>query len=521
VKLLASAAALVCVLALVPPALAAKPADFERAAPDRASARVSAPRPFNLVGLHWRGRATPDVELRVRRSRGWGRWQHLGVHGGGGSDPVWVGRARTVQYRLDRRVPGLRLHFVSVGKRRSKARAAQTTTPFPYVPREDWGASSCVPREAPSYGSVKAVHVHHTVSLNDYTPEEAPQIVLAICRYHRNSNGWNDIGYNALVDKYGTIYEGRAGGLDQAVIGAHAQGFNSQTAGIANIGDYTSVGASPAALSATATYLRWKLGVHGEPLSGPVTLTSAGGPASRYPAGTRVTLERVIGHRDTGKTSCPGDALYRQLREIRAIVEGGAPFATASARMTTDLVDQQLDYATVVPVNGVLTGPDGNPLAGHAVELQVNSDSAWRTARRATTGADGTFATYLLPRKRMYVRVRYPGSGDIRGSVSPRVLLNLHPVLSFVRPPRHGLRGRRVLVAGTVAPRKRVVTVVLQQRISGRWRKVGTRAARTRRGRFETSFVPAFRAAYRYYAVARSDLDTDRGASELRSLRVR
>jgi hypothetical protein len=119
------------------------------------------------------------------------------------------------------------------------------------------------------------------------------------------------------------------------------------------------------------------------------------------------------------------------------------------------------------------------------------------------------------------VRVRYPGTADLRGSASPRLLLNLRPVLSFVRPPRRGLRGRRVVVAGTVAPRKRVVSVVLQQRISGRWRKVGTRAVRTRRGRFEASFVPAFRAGYRYYAVARSDLDTDRGASELRSLRVR
>jgi N-acetylmuramoyl-L-alanine amidase len=522
VKLLASAAALVCVLALVPPALAAEPADFELAAPDQASARVSAPRPFNLVGLHWRGGATPDVELRVRRGHGWGRWQHLGVHGGSGSDPVWVGRARTVQYRLDRRVPRLRLHFVSVGRPRPRARAAQTTTtPFPYVPREDWGASGCVPREAPTYGSVQAVQVHHTVSLNDYSPEEAPQMVLAICRYHRNSNGWNDIGYNALVDKYGTIYEGRAGGLDQAVIGAHAQGFNSQTAGIANIGDYTSVGASPEALSATATYIRWKLGVHGQPLSGPVTLTSAGGSASRYPAGTRVRLERVIGHRDTGQTACPGDALYGQLGEIRAMVEGGAPFATVSARVTAAVADRRVDYGELVPVNGTLAGPDGSPLAGQVVEVQVNSDNFWRTSRRVTTGADGVFATDLKPAKRMYVRVRYPGSPDVRGSASPKLLLNLRPVLSFDRPPRRGRRGRRVVVAGTVAPRKRAVTVVFQQRIGGRWRKVGTRRTRTRRGRFETSFVPAFRAAYRYYAVAPSDLDTDRGASELRSLRVR
>jgi hypothetical protein len=363
--------------------------------------------------------------------------------------------------------------------------------------------------------------VHHTVSLNDYTPEEAPQIVLAICRYHRNSNGWNDIGYNALVDKYGTIYEGRAGGLDQAVIGAHAQGFNSQTAGIANIGDYTSVGASPEALSATATYIRWKLGVHGEPVSGPVTLTSAGGSASRYPAGTQVTLERVIGHRDTGKTSCPGDALYDQLDEIRAQVEAGTPFATFAARVTAALADQRVDYGELVPVNGTLVGPDGNPLAGQVVEVQVNSDNAWRTSRRVTTGPDGFFATDLKPAKRMYVRVRYAGSAEVRGSASPRLLLNLRPVLRFERPPRLARRGRRVTVAGTVAPRKRVVSVVFQQQTRGRWRKVGARSVRTRRGRFETSFVPAFRAPYRYYAVAKADLDTDRGASELRSLRVR
>jgi hypothetical protein len=189
--------------------------------------------------------------------------------------------------------------------------------------------------------------------------------------------------------------------------------------------------------------------------------------------------------------------------------------------VTAALADRRVDYGELVPVNGTLAGPDGSPLAGQVVEVQVNSDNVWRTSRRVTTGADGVFATDLKPAKRMYVRVRYPGSPDVRASASPRLLLNLRPVLSFDRPPRRGRRGRRVVVAGTVAPRKRVVTVMFQQRISGRWRKVGTRSVRTRRGRFQTSFVPAFRAAYRYYAVVPSDLDTDRGASELRSLRVR
>ena len=521
-KLLASAAALLCVLCLVPPALAAGAADFETRAPDRAAARIVAPQPFNLVGLHWRGNASPDAEIRVRRGDRWSRWQHLGAHGTGVSDPVWVGRARTVQYRLSRRVPGLRLHFVALGKRRVRARTSQTTnTPFPYVSREDWGADQCPPRTGPVYGEVKAVHVHHTVSMNDYTPAEAPQIVLAICRYHRNSNGWNDIGYNALVDKYGTIYEGRAGGLDKAVIGAQAQGFNAQTAGVANIGDYTSVGASDAALAATATYIRWKLAVHGQPLSGPVTLTSSGGPASRYPAGAHVTVDRVLGHRDTGKTACPGDGLYAQLDDIRTLVVSGTPFATPAAHVTAALADSNANYGQTVPVSGVLVGPDGSTLAGQAVEVQVNSDNAWRTARRVTTGTDGAYATDLKPAKRMYVRVRYAGSADVRAAASPQLLLRLRPVVTLSRPPSTATRGRRLTVKGTVAPRKRVVTVVFEQLVSGRWRTVGLRAARTRRSRFATSFTPAFRAGYRYYAVAASDLDTDSGASARVPLRVR
>ena len=535
-KLPASAAAWACVLLALPGIAAAKPFDFELAPRGTAGAasvgdvspKIATKHRFNLLGMRWRGRALPEIEVRVRRpGRGWSRWHELEVHADHSpdgervrraSDPLWVGTANGVQYRLSRPVRGLRLHFVNVA---AVARAAQDPQPA-VVTRAQWGASGCPPRDGPSYGSVKAVHVHHTVSLNDYSPEEAPAMVLAICRYHRNSNGWDDIGYNALVDKYGVLYEGRAGGLDQAVIGAQAQGFNSETAGIASIGDHTSVGATPETLDALARYIRWKLQVHGQPLSGPVELRSSGGSATRYPAGSRVTVERVIGHRDTGKTVCPGELLYAQLDDLRArVATGVATVPTFSTSLSATLADHRVDFGQVVPVTGLLAGPDGGPLAGEQLEVQVNGDGRWSTARRVLSAADGTFVTDLKPRMRMYVRLRFPGRAELRRASSARMLLRLRPAIVLRRPRSRSAPGVRVPVAGRIGPRKRVVHLVLQQHVRGRFRKVGAGAVRVRRGRFSTSFVPGFRDRYRYAVVAKPDDDTDRGSTGWLRLRVR
>jgi hypothetical protein len=547
VKLPASAAACVCALLALPATAAGEPRapfDFELApgpVAGAASAGSVVSRPlrtahrFHLVGMRWRGRAEPAIALRVRRPhRGWSRWQRVAAHRDhnpdprrgepmrAASDPLWVGNADAVQYRLSEPVPGLRLHFVNVAAAtRPRLRAAQEPQPD-MVTRAEWGAGGCPPRSSPGYGSVKAVHVHHTVSLNDYSPDEGRAMVLAICRYHRNSNGWDDIGYNALVDKYGVLYEGRAGGLDQAVIGAQAQGFNAETAGIASIGDHTSVGATPQTLDALARFIRWKLGVHLQPLSGPVTVRSSGGSASRYAAGANVTLERVIGHRDTGRTACPGQLLYDQLGQLRAMVASGvagAPLAVASVSAT--LADYWADHGQVVPISGVLAGPDGAPLPGELVEVQVNGDGRWVTSRRLGTGADGSFATDLKPRKRMYVRTVYPGRPDLRRAFSSRLLLRLRPVIAVLRPVRRSRPGAAVRVEGTVGPRKRFVHVVLEQHVRGRYRKVGSRVVRARRGRFRTSIVAAFRDRYRYSVVAKPDDDTDRGTSGWLPLQVR
>ncbi len=152
--------------------------------------------------------------------------------------------------------------------------------------------------------------------------------------FHVKSNGWNDIGYNFLVDRFGTIYEGRYGGVDRNVVGAHALGFNTGSVGIALLGTYGNTKPSAAAQDAIARVIAWRLDLaHVDPTS---TLTFVSGGSERYAAEIPVQLKAVSGHRDTGSTECPGNALYARLGAIAASARaiGGAkifePKATAA-----------------------------------------------------------------------------------------------------------------------------------------------------------------------------------------------
>ena len=101
----------------------------------------------------------------------------------------------------------------------------------PIVTRAGWGADEALRSGAPLYGVVRCAFVHHTVNGNTYSRSQAPALVRGIYYYPRRSNGWRDIGYNFLIDRFGTIYEGRYGGVAKAVIGAQVLGFNSMSTG--------------------------------------------------------------------------------------------------------------------------------------------------------------------------------------------------------------------------------------------------------------------------------------------------
>jgi hypothetical protein len=407
--------------------------------------------------------------------------------------------------------------------------SARAQTPAPgsraapqILPREQWGADQCRPRAAPAYGEVQVGFVHHTVNANGYAPQDSAAIVLSICRYHRNDNGWRDIGYNFLVDRYGQIFEGRAGGIDQPVIGAQAQGYNGVSTGVANIGTFSQAPQTAEGVRATAELLAWKMSLHGAPVAGPVEVVSAGGPTNRYRDGSAVTFQRISGHRDADRTSCPGEALFAQLPEIRARAAELAPQCAVrpppGGAVSLEADDRTLDYPQPALLRGRATSVDGSPLVDAPISVQVAGSRGFVTVGRTATGADGTWATELPTQYSRSLRAvaRLPQGGLIG---SPRLDVQVAPQLALRTPTR--VRARRSFtVRGGIRPRRpRATLVIARPGSDGAMHTVARIALRVTAGRFSAR-VRLRRAALHEMYVAFTG-DGRNGAARSPSVRVR
>ncbi|MGH2879508.1 MAG: N-acetylmuramoyl-L-alanine amidase [Solirubrobacteraceae bacterium] len=268
----------------------------------------------------------------------------------------------------------------------------------PIIARSVWAQGGAPPAVAPEYGSVKLAFVHHTENPDGYSAAAVPGMLRSIYEFHRFGRGWNDIGYNFVIDRFGRIWEARAGGIDEPVIGAQAGGYNAYSTGISILGTYSAQRISAAALAALEHLIAWKLSLHGAPCEGHVTVkvTPKGAVYSRFPAGARVSLPRVAGHRDADSTDCPGDALYGELTSAR---HAAAALAVSPSRMILQPLLGEGGAAS--GVIGSLGRLAGQPLVGAAVAIQQRVVShkgqtvLERTVAQAATDGAGRFQVPL------------------------------------------------------------------------------------------------------------------------------
>jgi uncharacterized protein with LGFP repeats len=316
--------------------------------------------PFSMVALTADDMSGMSARVRAKQSDGsWGPWYEaealdgVGEEGKGspGTDPVFVGRTTAVQIAVTRPEGATPTVPAPEGKKPDLGYVpANVEEPFaqnlnavlispPLAPvdvaplaaavdvpgqppniigRAQWGADESMKCGNTVYdNSVRAGVVHHTAGSNDYAPEDSAGIVRSIYEYHTRTLGWCDIAYNALVDKYGQVFEGRAGGMTRPVEGAATGGFNPNTWGVAMIGDFETVPPTPIQLRTTGRLLGWRLGLDRVDPQGTVALASSGGDFTFVPKGTVVTLPTIFTHRDVGNTECPGNAAYAAMPLLR------------------------------------------------------------------------------------------------------------------------------------------------------------------------------------------------------------
>jgi len=471
------------------------------------SGELAAPHRFTLAGVQWSAPRGARIELRARaRGGAWSRWGVASTLGHGPDRPashaqigeaVWTGPAELIELRSSRPLAGVRLHFVNVAQASIETAAAAAAPPLAQpvlaagpgqpaiIARSAWAGNHAPPAVVPGFGEVTMAFVHHTDSLNDYSRAEVRSIIEGMYVFHRYVRGWHDIGYNFVIDRFGGIWEARLGGIDQAVVGAQAGGYNLESTGVAMIGTYSYELPPPAALTSLERLLAWKLSLHGVPALGHVTVVVD--PAdyfyTRFRPGQHVSLPRVAGHRDGCTTDCPGNALYARLPTLRPRI---AALAGAPARITLSAPTAPASASASVEISGRLSTLDGSPIAAAPVEVQRCSagleGTTETTLGSAVTGPDGRFtATVPLTRYSLLRALHRPAPA----TVSTLVGVDVAPAITVTIESAVPLK-----VAGTVHPPTKTALIELYAvQTGGAWKLLHRKHLRVQRGAFAATLA--------------------------------
>lgn len=289
-----------------------------------------------------------------------------------------------------------------------------------YCSRACWcPAGNCDP-VAPAV-NITPTHliVHHSAGSN--TSNNFAAVVAAIRDFHVNTNGWDDIGYNWLIDPNGVIYEGRGDGKR----GAHFSCMNGGTTGICLLGNYQTVVPANAAIDALENLLAWEA-------------CSKNVPAGNWGwhAASQQHMPHVAGHRDGNQapapascasgTACPGNTFYPQLQALRMRVAANNCFfggpaervvvSAASTLAQSYLAGTNLDFEAQQTYLGTATNPrnaelrvylssqqqltsNAQMLGFYAAALDSSASSVLATAQWPIPAglAAGTWYLHFLP----------------------------------------------------------------------------------------------------------------------------
>ena len=448
-------------------------------------------RAVTVVGVTWpKGAVSVKDEFQIRTltAATWSQWRSLDVDEAVGPDsseaatttagtsPYVVTGASKFEVRSLTTNPtaptAAKVQVIDPGESTSDsdqpapgAAAAAAVRPAVFS-RAAWGADESLRKGVPSYGRVQVGFVHHTDSPNTYAPSEVPAMIRGIYAYHIQSQGWDDIGYNFIVDRFGRTWEGRYGGMDRAVIGAQTMNYNSVSMGVSALGNFETATVPSAVTNAFKRIFAWKFSLSGIPATGGVVVNGK-------------LFPRVAGHRDGFQTACPGRYMYAKLPEMRS---GAAALMGAPAPAPAPI---PAPAPAPIPAPEPAPRPAPAPTPGSAAVTRYTAYKPWVLwkgnrgpavaflQRSLRISPDGAYGTGTQAAVMAFQRAtRLPASGIVSLRTWNRLEIRYYPLVSYRSVIlRQGSRGAAVFAVqrklgltadGAYGPKTAAAVMVVQ-----------------------------------------------------------
>ena len=214
------------------------------------------------------------------------------------------------------------------------------------TPRAEW-APELLPKgaiEVEAKEDVRFLLCHHTAQPNGYSEASIERYLTDIYTFHTSpSKGWPDIAYNFLIDRFGGIWEGRVGSIEEPVKGSAtggSQGFALLCCWLGNHHEEPPSLEARASMEQLLAWLSHKYSIDTSP-GAKASFVSRGSQLHRR--GDQVETTTIAGHRDMSSTVCPGDFAYpavigefpQAVTSIRnAVATAVAPTTTAAPTTT-------------------------------------------------------------------------------------------------------------------------------------------------------------------------------------------
>lgn len=266
-------------------------------------------------------------------------------------------------------------------------------------PRSAWASGLGDPppmaREQP--GDVRILLVHHSASPNGYSSADVPGILAGFHRYHTGpEKDWPDIAYNFLVDRFGVVWEGRAGSIDGPVIPDATGGSQGFSQLVCLIGDHTTEPPTAEAKAAVVATLAWLADRDGVATDAGARARFTSRGSNLFAAGAPVDLPTIAGHRQVSQTTCPGDAAFAWVAgDLRSEVDaarsnpGGAGSEVEEAEPTSDTESTTTTAETSTPASETSTSIPTSTSTPTSTSSTSSSAGSGRAETAAERGASG------------------------------------------------------------------------------------------------------------------------------------